>query len=202
MPSPPHKSLVSTDDTRGLGPCMRAINPRQRAFVDALFSVPPGRGALVSAARLAGYGTPDTTPHIWNSIAQRLVADPKVQAAIQEETKLRIRALGPAAVVTLQQIMSSPEHKDALKAVRTVLDRIDPEVTRIDQRVTIETDPLKSTLEYLQHLRSIGTPDDVLVREFGRNGLEYYDNLLAKGDVIDAEFTEVRSDADDISDLL
>ena len=53
------------------GPAMRALNEKQRRFVLALYQVKPGYGAQVRAARLAGYGTPSSSPESWAALAKR-----------------------------------------------------------------------------------------------------------------------------------
>ena len=130
---------------------MRALNARQRAFVLALFEENPTRGALVAAARRAGYGNPDgsSTAQAMATIASRLADDEKVQAAIAEITKKRIRREGPAAVMAINEIISNPLHKDRLKAVATILDRIDPVETKHNIEVTHKIDHTKSALEHL-----------------------------------------------------
>lgn len=44
------------------GPAMNALTEKQRRFVLALYQVKPGHGAQVKAAKLAGYGTPRSSP--------------------------------------------------------------------------------------------------------------------------------------------
>jgi hypothetical protein len=54
------KNLLPVDGPEW-GPAMKALNEKQRRFVLALYQVKPGHGAQVRAARLAGYGTPNSS---------------------------------------------------------------------------------------------------------------------------------------------
>jgi hypothetical protein len=75
------------------GPKMMALpTDRHRAFVRAMYQVKPGHGAAVKAAKLAGFGTPESTPQSMATIASRLTHDPRVQEAFAEHDQLYIRA--------------------------------------------------------------------------------------------------------------
>src|ERR1700736_5277607 len=68
------------------GPAMTALpTDRHRAFVRALYTVRPGHGARVKAAKLAGFGCPTSSPQSMATIASRLSHDERVLAAIAEE---------------------------------------------------------------------------------------------------------------------
>ena len=191
-------ALVSTEnENNALGPAMRALNARQRAFVFALFEENPGHGALAAAARRAGYGNPDgsSTARTMATIASRLADDERVQAAITEITKKRIRREGPAAVAAINEIVSNPGHKDRLRAATTILERIDPVETKHKIEVTHKADHTKSALEHLEYLLRLGTSEEALLAEFGPIGLPRLRALLAKP--IDAEFTVIEPSVED-----
>jgi hypothetical protein len=61
------------------GPMMKALpTDRHRAFVRALYQVKSGHGANVKAAKLAGFGTPSSSPQSMATIASRLAHDERV----------------------------------------------------------------------------------------------------------------------------
>jgi phage terminase small subunit len=82
------------------GPAMAELSPRQRDFVLAFMEEKPGYGALVAAARVAGYGNRNggSTPKTMSVIAQRVVNNDKVIAAIAEMTKKMIRSEALASI--------------------------------------------------------------------------------------------------------
>jgi len=193
------KDLVAVADDLAMSPEMAALpTSKQRAFVDCLFSV-DGRGELLgasAAARAAGYSG---DAHQINSAAQKLLKDPRICAAIRAETQRRIRNLGPEALKALTQIMGDWTHKDRLKAVNVVLERIDPVATKIDAHVTHEVvDYRQEALEQLRALRALGVSREKLEELFGYTGLAVLERQLegAKSPVIDAEFIEVRYQED------
>jgi phage terminase small subunit len=167
---------------------------KMRAFVDCLFEQDGGGKLLkpTAAARASGYAGDS---HQLNSIAQRLVKDPRITAAIKAETQRRIRNLGPDALAALTHIMGDWTHKDRLKAVNVVLERVDPVAQKIDVQHTHVVDHTKTALEHLKRLKDLGVSREVLVREFGEIGLARWEGMLAQEQtapqVIDAEFTEV-----------
>lgn len=184
-----------------MGPAMASLaSEKQRAFVDALFDVPPGRGAMVAAARVAGY---QGDPHSMTATANRLMRDPKIQAAITEETKRKMRGLGPAAVSAIAGILGNTLHRDQLKAALAVINKVDPDITRVQGEIhhTHEViDHDKEAVAQLRTLQSLGVAEIKLIELFGINGLERYRRMLAAEDaakaataqpIIEAEFTEI-----------
>ena len=108
------------------GPAMAAINEKQRLFVRALFESPKKHGAATFAARAAGYGSPTSSAQSFASIASRLCSDPKVQDAIQEESRKYVTVMGPLAVRALKNLLGTAGHKDHGRAVGILMDRIAP----------------------------------------------------------------------------
>jgi phage terminase small subunit len=191
------KALVKPepDDTRGLGPAMKALTPKHRRFVIALFEFPKRHGRVAAAARAAGYGLdsdPDSVAVMGHQISHR----EDVQKAIAEFALKRVHVNAPDAVAAFEQIMSDPLHKDRLKAASGYLERITPTVQKVEVTHEVVVDHKRDALEHLKHLKSIGATREMLEREFGYSGLGYYEDLLAKEEaaklpVVDAEFTEV-----------
>ena len=187
------KQQVAPVDDLAMSPELAALpSAMQRAFVESLFST-DGKGKLLAkaaAARAAGYAGDG---HQLNAMAQKLLKDPRVTAAIRSEVQRRIRTLGPEAVQSLTEIAGDPVHKDRLKAVNVILERIDPVATKIDVSHTHVIDHTKTALEHLKRLRDLGVGRDVLIREFGEIGLARWERLLAQEakPIVDAEFTEI-----------
>jgi phage terminase small subunit len=119
------------------GPAMKALpTDRHRAFVRALYQVKPGHGAQVKAARMAGWGSPTSTPKTMSVIASRLAHDPRVQAALYEEDQKRIRATAPRAISALAALVENPKHRDHARGIAMVLDRVHPAETA--HKLTVE----------------------------------------------------------------
>jgi hypothetical protein len=133
------------------GPKMRALdNDRQRMFVAGLFSAPPkGRGQHIWAARFAGYGKADGTSSnkVLGVIAARLLADQRVIDAVQEESQRRLRLLPPVAIQALEKLISDSSHRDHMRAVAAVIDRVDPLQQNVS--VNVRHDPAP-TIEMTQ----------------------------------------------------
>jgi hypothetical protein len=106
------------------GPAMLALpSDRHRAFVRALYTVRPGHGARVKAAKLAGFGCATSSPQSMATIASRLSHDERVLAAIAEEDQKYIRSSAPRAIGALSRLIEDPRHKDHARGIAMVLDR-------------------------------------------------------------------------------
>jgi hypothetical protein len=109
------------------GPKMLALpSDRHRAFVRALYTVKPGHGANVKAAKLAGFGTVESSPQSMATIASRLAHDERVIDAIAEENEKYIRSSAPRAVRALSHLIEDPRHRDHARGIAMVLDRTNP----------------------------------------------------------------------------
>jgi hypothetical protein len=121
------------------GPAMKALpTDRHRAFVRALYQVKPGHGANVKAAKLAAFGTPNSSPQSMATIASRLAHDERVLAAIREEDEKRIRSSAPRAISALSRLIENPKHKDHARGIAMVLDRVHPaeQIHKVDHQHT------------------------------------------------------------------
>jgi hypothetical protein len=135
------------------GRAMAALNDRQRAFVAAIFEAPRKHGAAAFAVRAAGYGSPTSSTQSIASIGSRLCSDPKIQEAIQEESRKYITTLGPMAVRALKNLLGTPAHKDHGRAVGLLMDRIAP--TESTHLVKVEHDAspgLRATADVLKRI--------------------------------------------------
>lgn len=111
-----------------LGPAMAALDEKRRRFVRAYFSVVPGKGQNVKAAKLAGFGLPTSNPRTMSAIAARLMADERVAAAIAEVGQIFVRSLGAPAALALKQMIEDSNHRHHFRAVAFVSERIAPTV--------------------------------------------------------------------------
>jgi phage terminase small subunit len=185
------------EDVKTQGPAMAALTPQRRRFVEALFEVNPGRGALAAAARRAGYAD---NGHI-SDVASRLCQDEKIIAAIAEYGRKRIRSEVPQAVQVVKEIMSDPSHKDRLKAANLVFDRIDPVETKSTVTLETKTDTNTVLVAWLRRELQKGTDEARLVEELGRTGYLRFKKMLELEDAskkpIDVEFAEVGETEDE-----
>jgi phage terminase small subunit len=194
-----NKQLVTADDF-AMSPEMAALpTAKQRAFVDSLFEI-DGRGqplTAAAAARAAGY-SPDGDSHAHNSAAQKLVKDPRVQAALQAEARRRARFLSPEALQAIKEIIGDRYHKDRLKAAHLILERVDPTVQRVDAHVTHEVvDHKRDAIDQLRTLKALGVAREKLEELFGFSGLPALERQLVEQEArrpIDAEFVELREE--------
>jgi hypothetical protein len=106
-----------------LGPCMLALNPYQRRFVLELRNGPVGYGSEVRAARAAGYGTPTSSDVSVRNLANQVLHNAKVQAALKEVGHRIIRAASFQSIQNTISIANDLEHRDCLKANLALLDR-------------------------------------------------------------------------------
>jgi hypothetical protein len=156
LPADIARALLPADGTEW-GPAMRALpSDRHRAFVLAMYEVPKGFGAQVKAAKMAGFGTSTSSPQSWSVIASLLAHDARVLAALHEEDQKRIRASAPRAVRALAHLVETPGHRDHVRAVGMVLDRVHPVETthnvRVDHRVEHRIEATDKVLERIRVL--------------------------------------------------
>lgn len=183
-----------------LGPAMKALpNEAWRNFVYAYVTQQPGHGALVAAAKAAGFGK-RSTPTNLAKIAWKLSRDERMMAAIAEESRKIVRVAGPEAANALLNLVRDPTHREHGRAISLVVERTDAVETRHRVEVLHKTvDPDQEALEELRALRQLGTPREKLLELFGPNGLDRVEALDAadtarradNAKVIDAAAVEV-----------
>jgi phage terminase small subunit len=151
------------------GAAMKALpSDRHRAFVRALYQVKPGHGANVKAAKLAGFGSPTSTPQSMATIASRLAHDERVLAAIREEDEKRIRSSAPRAISALTSLIENPEHKDHARGIAMVLDRVHPAETvhKVDVSHKHDVTPnAKETAQILERIAELSAKFSVRLPE-------------------------------------
>lgn len=110
-----HMSAALADESL-LGPAMRALTPRRRAFVDAMFAM-GDTGNNLEYARAAGFKGDNNALAVYG---HRLAHDAKIQAAIREEAERRCSAFLPIAARKIEEIALKNDHKDQFAALKHV----------------------------------------------------------------------------------
>jgi hypothetical protein len=168
----------SNQDWGQLGPAMKALpNDAWRDFVYCYVRQPPRKGALVAAARQAGF-CKGSTPANAAKLAWKMAHDDRAIAAIAEESKKILRVAFPEGANALLKLVRDPDHKEHGRAIALLLERTFPAETRHTMEVVHKTvDPDQEALEELRALRQLGTPRETLLGLFGHNGLERIEAL-------------------------
>jgi hypothetical protein len=172
-PLPAHRN-----DFGNWGPAMRALpNDGWREFVYRLAREKPRRGALVAAARAAGF-CKGSTPAIAAKLAWKMAHDERAIAAITEESKKILRVAFPEGANALLNLVRDPEHREHGRAIGLLLERVFPAETRHSVEVVHKVvDPDQEALEELRALRLLDTPREKLLTLFGHNGLDRIERL-------------------------
>jgi hypothetical protein len=99
---------------------------------------------------------------------------------VAEESKKHYRAQIPAAVQAVHEIIVDPDHRDRARVAMSLIDRVDPIVTRHELGVTHRiNDPDQEALEELKAARQLGATRETLLQLFGANGLDRLEALEA-----------------------
>lgn len=166
-------------DEAELGPKMRALNERQRAFVMAIIEHPGITQG--KAAELAGY---QNSPGGHRVKGHLLAHDERVIAAIHEVAGQRMRSSSLLAADVVVQLLGSSDEKIALKAAGMLLDRVGfgaQQNININQHVTDNSG--KALMERIRALSQ-------------RLGLDEQKLLGGKpaAPVVEGEFSEVKDE--------
>src|SRR5262249_23240743 len=95
-------ALTSRDPQPEYGPAMRAISPKWRLAVEALFST---RGDMTKAIEIAGYrGTRESL----RVMASRIFSDDRVRMAVKEMCNKRIDITEPELLMATMEIAHNP----------------------------------------------------------------------------------------------
>ncbi len=111
---PARYTKEALEDDTIYGAAMKALNPRQRGFVLALYEL-GDRPAHSDCARAAGYEGDDNYLRVQG---HRLSHHPKVLAAIREEADRRALGLLPLAHRRMEGMLLDPNHKDHATMVK------------------------------------------------------------------------------------
>ena len=155
-PKGQRRELVPLEDIDAKdGPAMQALpSDRHRAFVRALYTVRPGHGANVKAAKLAGFGCVNSTPQSMATIASRLAHDDRILAAIREEDEKHIRSSAPRAISALSRLIETPSAKDHVRGIALVLDRTYPVETVVKMQHDA-TPAFRATADVLERIAKL-----------------------------------------------
>ena len=157
---------------------LRPLSLREQLFIAKYEEYGGGRGAGAKAAISAGYKENSAAV-----MACRLLQREPVRREIEKRQKARLRTLVPKAVDVLEEILDTPEHKDRLKAVGQVLNRVDPAIAvtahQSDISVTVRQESSDElALKALRLLREIGASREMMERVLGCNGLPLLERQL------------------------
>lgn len=186
--------IPDSEVTHGrLGPALAALNLRQRKFVSALLDT--GGTNYKRCAMMAGYVGNDDTMAV---TGHRLAHDSKVLAAIEEESKRRVRAsvsMATSQLVTIAE--STPLVKDKLKAIEMILNRGGMHALT-ESRTTVEhtTDQLGMVERITQLATKLGMDPKALL------GQHLPASAPSEPEPIDVEFEEVEPSEQGLEDLL
>jgi hypothetical protein len=188
------------DERESFGPCMLACRPDEREFV---LHIVAGK-SNAEAAKLAGWGEPNSSAATLARIGYRVSHRPRVIEAVGEEVKKLTRSRATLkAAHAIDQILDNVFHKDVARVALAVLERTDPTIQKHEVEVTHLIDHEQEALDQLRSLRALNVAREKLIELYGAFGLERLEKKLAienKGNVVDAEFSEVAHDPD--ADLL
>jgi phage terminase small subunit len=165
------------------GPAMQSLTKMMRQFLlhyIAECAIQP-YGAPSRAARRAGYRKTSQILAHASRAGSDLLHNPKVVAAIGEESRRMIRIGAPEAVAALFKLVRDPASPHHFRALDAVIQRTDPLKTEHSIAVThkhVNAD--QEALEELRALRQIGATQEKLVELFGGNGLARLEQLEAK----------------------
>ncbi len=175
---------TSIDHPANFGPAMKALNRRQQLFVIAVLDL--GSTNYTRAARMAGYE--QTTDEGMRVTAFRLAHNDKVVLALNEEARRRLMASAPMAISELVKIAEDPtDRKYQLKAIEMVLNRTGHHALTEHKVEVAHTYSDQQTIQRIFALAKQLQMDPVKL--LGSAGVK----VGEKGEVLDAEFSEVSS---------
>lgn len=192
-------ALTPRDPEPEYGPAMRAISPKWRLAVEALFAT---RGDMTKAIELAGYrGTRESL----KVMASRIFADNRVRMAVKEVCNQRLDISEPEVLMATLEIAHNPGEKaaDRLRALGMIWDRANPIMSKHKIEVEHHLSTDDRDIQHYRALQKIGAPRDAFLARFGPNGLSRVEAMIAaedakhreiEGPTIDVEFTEVAPD--------
>ena len=164
--------IIPDPEPASLGPKMRSLSPHMRRFVMCLLE--HGGDNYTRAAIAAGYATSGAA-----AVGSRLAHDERIQDAMEEEARKRLKSGALLATSVLLDTIRNPtvQTKDKLKAIDMVLNRVG-------------LHPL--TEHKVTHEHTVDDADLIakVKRLSGELGLDAQ-KLLGNAGVIEGEFKEV-----------
>lgn len=173
------------DDLDACGPAMRELDQLQRNFVRAYFEYPAYNQKQLALA--AGYSD---TPGNAANCGYKNMHNEKVIAAINEETSKRLRGAGAIGVMGIVSVALNPAHKDHFKACEALANRTGFHALS-EHKVIVDDKRPQTKRELVDAIKN-------LAAECGLSPAEA--KKLIGGDVIEAEFQEVKNDAQPVAE--
>ena len=180
------KAVAKIEDD-DLSPEEVACLPRERAFIHAFLET----NNAAKAAEMAGAEC--SASNEFARVGYRYLQRERVQKAMAVIAIKQIRNLAPRAVNAYKELVDNNlQPAVRFKTATSILERLSPSVAKVDVTHTHKFDPIKITLEFLASLKKQGWSREQLLTEFTPFELDHFEKLLASGDVIDADFEEIR----------
>lgn len=184
----PAYSLTEIEDA-DYGPAMQALSDKQKRFVINVVELGGGPSKFTECAKRAGY-TADSPGSLGQTV-YRLVHSDKIQAALEEEARRRLKTGMVQAVsglLALAERCADTDPKVALKAYEAILNRTGLP-SQSEQKVTVEHK--LSDQELLNRVNKLGGSLGVDLSKLLPPPKTVETSPLP---VIDAEFVEVEED--------
>lgn len=177
-----NRDLVPAEKDLSIGPAMRALTVKQRAFV-RIFVAQGGR----NAGRAYAEAYPDSKSEgAQRVMAHNLMHSEHILAAVREEADKRMRTGALLGASVLMEIADNPMHKDQMKAAVELINRSGL-IVATQHHVVVED---KRTEREIR---------ETIMRLAEKNKIDV-DGILGKDDAVDVEFEEVSSEG--LEDLL
>lgn len=165
------------ENTHDFGPAMKALLPKQRAFVLAYCTSANANGT--EAARMAGYADRSDAIKVQ---ASRLLKRPDILAGIREVVLQNMSADLPVLHEALKKVALSAQHKDQTKAILALMNRGGlPDVTERNINVNVTVSQAEKIAEIRQLADEMGLDPEKLL-----------------GSISDAEFEEIPKGLEDV----
>jgi len=168
-----------------LGPAMRALSLRQRAFVMAMFDL-GDHPSHADCARAAGY---TGEAHYISMQGHRMAHSDKIQAAIREEADRRCTSLLPLAHRRMADQILDPKAKDHFAAVKhaQALSGMSPKQVHVVEHINDRGAMIREIEGTMKLLQAMGVKIEL--------------EALVPVNAIEAQFEEIGSDSG-LEDLL
>jgi hypothetical protein len=180
---PPPPKLPAKVDWGKYGPAMRALSEQHRRFALALATDPATMtgqtyGAYSRAARAAGFK--ESNAANLGKMAHQLAHNEGIKLAVQELARTRVELAAPLVAEKYIALLQNENAREHGRAVMAGIDRLVPITTtqKIDVTHRI-VDPDTEALEELAALRQLGVSREVMIQNFGGNGLARLEKLEA-----------------------
>jgi hypothetical protein len=185
----------TNDPVPEVGPAMRALTPRWRKLVEALFIAEGNRSEALRISGLYKVDNPDSV----KVMASNIFGDPRMRAAIREQALNYLDVAEPEMIATTMSIVRNTGEKasDRLAAIRMVWDRSNPVITKHKIDVAHHLTNDERDIQHYRALKKLGAPAHAFIDRFGPHGLPRVEALIEaeeakrkqiEGDVVDAEY--------------